>query len=294
LSSRFFGVLPETKRWHRDYQSRTLTNWANFTSSRINNTVLRYVIVAPLGMFLLVYLFDTYLLIFDGHASWSQSLGICFMVGLRYYWVSRLGKIRNIFLCHGVFIDVENALLVLYCTQSLACVTCFSQQSQDVRMNHFFCVYAFLCYSSVPIPMPAIYSCRAIRQHVLCFSDCPTSFSSQFLTLSLLLMVHASTLSTILYSAAAAGNLMCASSRSSTHESSDFKSLVSDAWLAAHLLLLQLLRVHRLVLMIRLVLWCGLLSFREDRLWPSTREESRQTKSLILRVRYYFVSLRCG
>jgi len=142
-------------------------------------------------MFLLVYLFGTYVLIFDGHTSWSQSLGICFMVGLRYYWVSRLGKIRNIFLRHGVSIDVENALLVLYCTQSLASVTCFSQQSQDVRMNHFFCVNAFLCYSSVPIPMPAIYSCRAIRQHVLCFSDCPTSFTLLFLTLSLLLMVHA-------------------------------------------------------------------------------------------------------
>ena len=67
------------------------------------------------------------------------------MVGLRYYWVSRLGKIRNIFLRHGVSIDVENALLVLYCTQSLACVTCFSQQSQDVRMNHFFCVYIHSC-----------------------------------------------------------------------------------------------------------------------------------------------------
>jgi len=71
-----------------------------------------------------------------------------------------------------------------------------------------------------------------------------------------------------------------------------FKS--SDASLAAHLLLLQLLRVHLVVLMIRPVLWCGLLSFRGPRLWPSTREESWQTNSLILRVKYSFVSVRCG
>ena len=63
----------------------------------LDNTVLRCVTLAPLGMFLLAYLFDTYHLIFEGHASWSQSLGICFMVGLRYYWVYCLGKICNIF-----------------------------------------------------------------------------------------------------------------------------------------------------------------------------------------------------
>jgi len=35
----------------------------------LDNTVLCCVSVAPLGMFLLAYLFDTYLLIFEGHAS---------------------------------------------------------------------------------------------------------------------------------------------------------------------------------------------------------------------------------
>jgi len=61
-----------------------------------------------------------------------------------------------------VSIGVENALLVLDYIQFLASVTGFSQQSQDVRMN-FFCMDAFLCCSSVSSPMPAIYSCRAIR-----------------------------------------------------------------------------------------------------------------------------------
>jgi len=37
----------------------------------LDTTVLRCVTVAPLGKFLLAYLFDTYLLIFEGHASWS-------------------------------------------------------------------------------------------------------------------------------------------------------------------------------------------------------------------------------
>ena len=35
----------------------------------LDTAVLRCVTVAPLGMFLLAYLFDTYLLIFEGHAS---------------------------------------------------------------------------------------------------------------------------------------------------------------------------------------------------------------------------------
>jgi len=99
-------------------------------------------------------------------------------------------------------------------------------------MNHLFCVNALLCCSSVSSPMPVIYSCRAIRlRHVLCLSDCPTSFMLLILTLPLLLMVHASTLSAILYSesAAASGNLMSASSISSAHESSDLNSLASDA-----------------------------------------------------------------
>ena len=93
-----------------------------------------------------------------------------------------------------VSIDVETALLVLDCTQSLASVTCFSQWSQDVRMN-FFCVDEFLCCNSVSSPMSAIYSCYAIRlQHVLRLSDCPTSFTLLILLLPLLLMLYVSTL----------------------------------------------------------------------------------------------------
>jgi len=124
----------------------------------------------------------------------------------------------------------KNALLVLDCTQSLTSVTCFSQQGHDVRMTNFFCVNAFLCCRSVSSSMPAIFSCRAIRlRHVLRLSDCPTSFTLLILTLPFLLMVHASTLSAILYSAAASGNLMPASSSSSANASSDFNSLTSDA-----------------------------------------------------------------
>jgi len=78
--------------------------------------------------------------------------------------------------------------------------------------------------------MPAIFSCRAIRlRHVLRLSDCPTSFTLLILTLPFLLMVHASTLSAILYSAAAAGNLLSASISRPANESSDFNSLTSDA-----------------------------------------------------------------
>ena len=133
---------------------------------------------------------------------------------------------------------MENALLVLDCTQSLASVTCFSQQGHDVRMS----VNAFLCCRSVSSSMPAIFLCGAIRlRHVLRLSDCPTSFTLLILTLPFLLMVHASTLSAILYSADAfsgnlmpassssSGNLMPASSSSSANASSDFNSLTSDA-----------------------------------------------------------------
>ena len=94
------------------------------------------------------------------------------------------------------------------------------------------------------------------------FVRLPDEFYVLFLTLPLFLIVHANTLSAILYSAAAAGNLISASSRSSAHESSDLNSLARDAWLVAHHLFFQLLRVHLSVLTIRLVLWCGLLSFR--------------------------------
>jgi len=77
--------------------------------------------------------------------------------------------------------------------------------------------------------------------------------------LSLLLMLYASTLQAILSSEPASSNLMCVSSCSSAHKSSDFSSLASDALFVAHLLFLQLLRDHFVFLTIGLVLWCGLL-----------------------------------
>ena len=99
----------------------------------LDNTVLCCVTVAPLGMFLLAYLFDTYPLIFESHAALSQFLGICFVIGLRHYWVCHLEKNLQHFLT--VSIGVRNAMLVLDCTQSLASIACFSQQGQDVRMK---------------------------------------------------------------------------------------------------------------------------------------------------------------
>ena len=72
--------------------------------------------------------------------------------------------------------------------------------------------------------MPTIYS-----RHVLRLSDCLTSFTLLLLTLPLSLIVHTNTLSAILYSAAAAGNLISASSSSSAYLSSDLISLASDA-----------------------------------------------------------------
>jgi len=242
----------------------------------LDNTVLCCVTVALLGMFLLAYLFDTYPLISESHPAWSQVLGIYFVIGLRYYWVCHLGKICNI------FFYCPHRCEKCYASTGLHSISCFSHVFQSARSGctheNFFCVNAFLCCNSVSSPMPVIYSCRAIRWHFVRLSDCLTSFTLLFLTLSLFLIVHATTLSAILYSAAAAGNLISASSSSSAHESSDMKSLASDAWLVAHLLFFQLLRVHLLVLTIRLVLWCGLLSFRGWRLWPSTREKFRQYK----------------
>jgi len=147
------------------------------------------------------------------------------MVGLRYYSVCRLGKICNGFL--GRLHRCAKCSASTGLSSSLVFVTCFSQQGQDVRMNNFFCVNTFLCCSSVSSPTPAIYASRAIRLlHVLRLSDCPTSFTLLFLTLPLLLMVHASTLSAIMYSAAASSNLMSASSCSSFHL---INSLASDA-----------------------------------------------------------------
>jgi len=143
-------------------------------------------------------------------------------------------------------------------SSGLHSISCFRHLFQSARSGctheNFFCVNAFLCCSSASSPMPAIYLCRAIRRHVLRLSDCPTSFTLLFWTLPLLLMVHASTLSAMLYTAATTSNLISASSSSSAHQSSDLNSLASDVWLVAHLPFLQLLRVRLLVLTIRLVL----------------------------------------
>jgi len=76
------------------------TNWLvgrHIDPFTLDNTVLCCVTVAPLGMFLLAFLFDTYPLIFESHAAWSQFLEICFVIGWRYYWAFHLGKICNIF-----------------------------------------------------------------------------------------------------------------------------------------------------------------------------------------------------
>jgi len=227
------------------------------------------------SMILLTYLFDMYLLIFEGHASWSQLLGICLIIGLRYYWICRLGKICNIFFYR--LHRCENAMLVLNCTQSLASVTCFSQQGQDVRIK----ISSAWMHSCDAVLFPVQYR---LFTHAVLFAD--TCFVCQiawrilrylFWTLPLFLMVHASTLSAIPYSAAAAGNLVSASSSSSAPESSDLNSPASDALLVAHLPFLQLSWFHLLVLTIRLVLWC-VLSLRGGRLCPSNRKKFRQYK----------------
>ena len=108
-----------------------------------------------------------------------------------------------------------------------------------------------------------------------------TNFTDRKSTLPFLLMVHASTLSAILYSADASGDLMSASSISSAHESWDFDSPASDAWLVAHLLILQLLWVHLLVLTIRLVLWCSLLSFKGGKTLAINQREISARKNSI-------------
>jgi len=151
--------------------------------------------------------------------------------------------------------------------------------SQQGTHKNLFCVNAFLCCSSVSSPMPAIYSCRAIRRHFLRLSDCLTNFTLQFFTLPLFLMVFTQVRCRLFFnSAAAAGNLISASLSSSTHESSDLNSSTRDALFVAHLPFLHLLWVHLFVLTICLVLWCSLLSFRGARLWPSTREKFQQYK----------------
>ena len=145
----------------------------------LDNTVLCCVTVAPLGMFLLAYLFDTYPLIFESHAALSQFLGICFVIGLRYYWVCHLGKICNI------FFYCLHRCEKCYAGTGLHSISCFNRLFQSARSGctheNFFCVNAFLFCSSVSSLLPAIFSCRAIRlRHVLCLSDCPTSFTLLF------------------------------------------------------------------------------------------------------------------
>jgi len=141
--------------------------------------------------------------------------------------VCHLGKIYNIFFYCPYLCEK------CYASTGLHSISCFSHLFQSARSGctheKFFCMNAFLCCNSVSSPMPAIYSCRAIRRHFVRLSDCLTSFALLFVTLPLFLIVHASTLSAFLYSAAAAGNLISASSSSSAHESSDLKSLAIDA-----------------------------------------------------------------
>ena len=245
-------------RWQRPNDLACTTVGRHSDSSTLDPTMLRCVTVAPPALSfwhtclartfwsLRVTLYDLSLLAF------------VFIVGLRHYWLYHLGKFWNVFFyrlhwCGKCFV-------VLDCTQSLASITCFSQQGQDVRMNNFFRVNACLCCSSVSSIVQNIYAWHVIcLRHTLRLSDCLTSFTSLIWTLPLLLMLRASTLSAILYFAAAAGNLMSASSSSSTHQFSDLNFLTSDVWLVV--LFFQVLRVHLLVLTIHLVLWCVLLSF---------------------------------
>jgi len=128
----------------------------------LDTTVLRCVKVAPLGMFFLAYLLDTYILIFEGCASWSHDLSLlAFVSWLAWHSIGCVDSgISATFSFQKVivYIGVESALLVLDCTQSLACVTCCIQKGQDVRMNNFFCVNTFLRCSTVSSPMLTINS----------------------------------------------------------------------------------------------------------------------------------------
>ena len=100
------------------------------------------------------------------------------MVGLRCYWVCRLGKICNIFFYR------LHSCGKCYPSTGLHSISCFSHLFQSAvsgcTHENFFCVNAFLCCSSVSSPMPAIYSCRAIRRHFVRLSDCLTSFTVLF------------------------------------------------------------------------------------------------------------------
>jgi len=185
---------------------------------------------------------------------------IRFLAGLRFLLSCCLGKFCNVFVYRVYRCEKCSASTGLH---SFSCLLhSFQSADHDVRMNIFFFVNACLCCSSVSNLLPAIFSCRAILlRHTLRLSDCPTNSTLLILTLSLLLMLYASTLSAILYSAAAADNLMSASSRSTAPQSSDSSSLASNTWLVAPLPLLQILRALLLFLTTCLVLCCGLLSF---------------------------------
>ena len=171
-----------------------------------------------------------------------------------------LGKFCNVFVYRVYWCENCSASTGL---RSFSCLLhSFQSADHDVRMDIFFFVNACLYCSSVSNLLPVIFSCRAIFfRHTLRLSDCSTNSTLLIFTLSLLLILYASTLSAILYSAVAAGHLMSASSRSTARESSDSSSLASNTWLVAPLLLLQILRALLLFLTTCLVLCCGLLSF---------------------------------
>jgi len=138
-----------------------------------NSTVLRCMTVAPLGMFLLAYLFDTYLLIFEGHTSWSQSLGNCCMVCSRYYWVCRPGKICNVCFFRLHWFGKCSA------STGLNSFSCLSQQGQDLRMNissarmHFcvailFQVQCRLFTHAVLFACDTFFVCKIARRVLRC------------------------------------------------------------------------------------------------------------------------------
>ena len=112
-------------------------------------------------------------------------------------------------------------------------------------------------------------------------------------TLSMLLILYASTLSAILYSAVAAGHLMSASSRSTARESSDSSSLASNTWLVAPILLFQILRALLLFLTTCLVLCCGLLSFEGGETLAIKQGGNREDKLSYSSAKCSFVSAKC-
>ena len=108
----------------------------------LDTTVPRCVTVAPLVMFLLAYFFDTCLLIFEGHASWSQCLGTRFMVGLRYHWVCRLGKIWNVIFYRLHWCGKCSA------STGLRLISCFRHLFQSAKSG---CTHGFLLGECIPV-----------------------------------------------------------------------------------------------------------------------------------------------